>query len=191
MTATERDTAVGVFADRTHAEMALDELHRHGFTADQIGVVIPDGSEKVEVPAVDTDQEALVWEGAVAGAGTGVALGGLLGAALTMAALPGVGAAIVGGLLAGGAAGGGVVGALIGLNVPEEEAHHYEREFHSGRTLVTVRAGPQRYEEAVEILRRVAELPEPWGPRQEGGRLSRLADEDKRPTGGGAVVPAP
>jgi len=54
---------------------------------------------------------------------------------------------------ASGAAIAGLAGALIGLGIPEEEAHYYEGEFKAGRTLVTVRA-PGRYEEAHDILRR-------------------------------------
>jgi hypothetical protein len=60
-------------------------------------------------------------------------------------------AGIFAGLLGGATLGittGGLVGALIGMGVPEEEAHHYESEFHAGRTLVTVQA------EAASILSR-------------------------------------
>lgn len=188
MATVERDTAVGVFADRTHAEYAVEELRRQGFGADQIGFMVLDGFEKVEVPAVDTGNKALA--GAVAGAGAGVTAGTLLGAALTSVALPGAGvAALVGGLLAGGAASGGLLGALIGLNIPEDEARQYEREFHSGRTLVTVKAG-DRYEEAVAILRQAAEKPEPRTPRHAADQLSGLPGE-ARTTSGSAFVPRP
>lgn len=186
MSTVKRTTAVGVFVDRTHAEMAVDELKRQGFGADQIGFIVPNGAEKIEPPLVETETKAL--EGAVVGAGAGVVLGTLTGVALSMAALPGLGAALVGGLLVGGMASGGLVGALIGLNIPEEEAHHYEREFHSGRTLVTVRAG-ERYEEAAAILSQAAERPEPLGPRLRGARLS--GEANAHPSGGGAFVPRP
>jgi hypothetical protein len=46
-----------------------------------------------------------------------------------------------------------VLGALIGLGIPEDEAQFYDREFRSGRTIVTVRPH-QRYDEAVDILHR-------------------------------------
>jgi hypothetical protein len=47
---------------------------------------------------------------------------------------------------------GGLIGTLIGLGIPEEEAHYYHGEVQAGRTLVTFKA-PQRYDEAVNILR--------------------------------------
>jgi len=43
------------------------------------------------------------------------------------------------------------VGALVGLGIPEDEAHYYQGEFESGRTIVTVKA-EARYDEAWRIL---------------------------------------
>jgi hypothetical protein len=182
---------VGVFADRTHAEYAVAELRHSGFTPDQIGFVIPGGSSKVEVPPLDPGTKA--GEGAATGAAAGVALGGLLGAALATVVIPGVGPVIASGLLiavlggaAAGAAGGGILGALIGLNIPEEEARRYEREFHSGRTLVTVRADG-RYDEAVAILRHAAERPEPRAAHARG-RFSPLGDDETGSPGGDSAA---
>jgi hypothetical protein len=42
---------------------------------------------------------------------------------------------------------------LIGLGIPEDEAHYYEDEFKAGRLVVTARA-ENRYEEAAQVLRR-------------------------------------
>ena len=53
----------------------------------------------------------------------------------------------------GGGAVGGIVGALIGLGIPEEDAHYYEGEFKKGKTLVTVHAA-DRASEAWAILTR-------------------------------------
>jgi hypothetical protein len=71
-----------------------------------------------------------------------------------------VGPAIAGGTLgvilsnaAAGAAAGGLVGALAGAGIPEEEAHYYQGEFESGRTIVTV-ATDGRADEARTILSR-------------------------------------
>ncbi|HTU18281.1 MAG TPA: hypothetical protein VMG10_09510 [Gemmataceae bacterium] len=156
MNAPERITAVETFADRTHAECALAELREHGFEEEQIGFLTLDAASEVEPPPHTGTKAA-------AGAATGATLGGLVAAAVATAVFPGVGVAIAGGLLTGvlggavtGAATGGIVGALVGLSIPEHEAHHYERAFHSGQTLVTVRAG-ERYDEAVAILRAAAE----------------------------------
>ena len=97
--------------------------------------------------------------GATTAAVSGGIIGGVVGAAAALL-IPGIGPAIAGGILVAvlggaaiGAAAGGIVGALIGMGVPEEEAHYYEGEFHSGRTLVTVRADG-RQQEATEILHR-------------------------------------
>jgi hypothetical protein len=187
---TDRRTAVGVFADRTHAEYAVEQLRQSGFSPDQIGFIVPDAPNQVEVPPLDPGTKA--GEGAAAGAAAGVALGGLLGAALATVIIPGVGPVIASGLLAAvltgaaaGAASGGILGALIGLEIPEEQARHYEREFHSGRSLVTVRAG-DRYDEAVAILQRAAKWQEPRAhPR---GRSSVLGEDDTGGPGGESAV---
>jgi hypothetical protein len=189
-------TAVGVFADRGQAEQAVEELRRSGFGADQIGFLTPDAPSGLETPPLPPSTKA--EEGAAAGAAAGAAFGGLLGAALASAFIPGAGPVIAGGLLAGviggavtGLAGGGILGALIGLQIPEEEARRYEREFHSGRTLVTVRA-EGRYEEAADILRRAEEARATQGHSHSRSSLSRLADEgDSAPGSGSVFVPPP
>jgi hypothetical protein len=190
---TEPKTAVGVFPDLSHAEYAVEELRRNGFGADQIGFLVSDATRGVEPPTVDPGTKA--GEGATVGTVAGVTLGALLGAALATVALPGVGLVIAGGLLAGvfggavlGGTGGSILGALIGLEIPEEEARHYEREFHSGRTLVTVRADG-RYEEAIAILRRAQEH-EPPNAAPGRGRLSEMAEAGAADVGG-SVVPRP
>ena len=75
------------------------------------------------------------------------------------------------------------------MNIPEEEARHYEL-VHSGRTLVTVRADG-RYDEAVAVLRGAAEY-EPEHHHPARGRLLGLeADIDEAEGGGSAFVPRP
>lgn len=177
MNAPERITAVEVFADRTHAEQAVEELKRHGFTDDQIGFLASEAATGVEPPPLTGTKAE---EGAATGAVAGAAVGGLLGAALATAFIPGIGVVIAGGLMAGilggavtGLASGGIVGALVGLRIPEDEARRYEREFHSGRTLVTVRADG-RYDEAVAVLRAAAEKSLSSPHRHSHGALGRL-----------------
>ncbi len=182
----DRDTAVGVFTDFTHAEQAIEELRSSGFASDQIGF-IADDPEKMEAPPVESSTQA--GKGAAVGSTVGGVLGAALGLAVAVVSLPVAGAVIVGGLLAGaitGGASGGILGALIGLNVPEEEARHFEQQFHSGRSLVTVHAG-DRYEEAVAILRRVAERPEHHHARPRTHDLS----SDSRPDDGAGSVFVP
>lgn len=187
-----RATVVAAFDDRRHARLAVEELYRSGFTAEQVGFIIPEGDPKVEVHPQEGGTKA--EEGAAAGAATGTTLGGLVGAALASSLIPGVGPVIAGGLLAGlvvgaaaGLAGGGLVGTLIGLSIPEEEARGYEKEFQSGRTLVTVRA-EGRCAEAEAILRRVAEGEE--GVKlHPGDRAARVSDTYGPSPGTGSVFP--
>ncbi len=185
-------TAVGVFEDRRHARLAVEQLCEAGFSLEQIGFVTPEGGPVIERPDLETGARA--GEGAAKGAVVGGALGGLVGAALASVVIPGVGPVLAGGLLAaviGGAvtglAGGGLVGALVGLHIPEEHAHHYVKEFHSGRTLVTVRAD-ERYDEALAILKRASEAPEQV-ELHPGARAHRLSRDTSPGPGSGSVFP--
>jgi hypothetical protein len=153
----ERSTVVGVFEHRNDAERAIDELHRAGFTDQQIGFLIRDGGEHTTHDVTtDTSQAG---EGAVGGMLAGAGIGGLVAAAASLL-IPGFGPVLAGGFLATtlggaaiGAAAGGILGALVGMGVPEEEARYYESEFKAGRMLVTVRADG-RFNEARDILYR-------------------------------------
>lgn len=150
----ERSTVVAVFENRDQVRCAEDELRRAGFRPDEFGMAMR-GEHDTLVEEHGTQGAAGLAGGAVAG---GV-LGGLLGAAASLL-LPGVGpvlaAGILGTTLAGAATGavaGGLLGALVGLGVPEEEARYYDREFQSGRIIVTTHARG-RYQEAYDILHR-------------------------------------
>jgi hypothetical protein len=187
----EATTAVGVFEDRRHARIAVDELCRNGFSVEQIGFVMPEETPLVEAPHLE--HPSRTPEGAAAGAAAGGTLGGLLGAALATAFIPGIGPVLAGGVLAGGVAGatlglagGGLLGALLGMSVKEEEARVYEQAFHSGRTIVTVQAG-ERYDEAVAILRRAAAAPE-QEIHTHPGRVHELGDDDIQPGSGRVFI---
>ncbi len=191
MATTGRNVAVGVFDDRLHAEIAVEELVRAGFAPDQIGVVIPDAPPGIEAPHLPTG--SLAREGAMAGATGGAILGAVLGTALSAVLLPGVGLALVGGFFMAALVGasGGILGALLGVGVQEEEAHAHAQAFHSGRSLVTVQAG-DRYDEAVAILNEAAERRDPREEARIRARLADMAEDDTPPPGGGGVfVPQP
>lgn len=154
-----RSTVVAVFADRRHAQKAVQELRDAGFREDQLGVV---AQEKDNTSTGTTPHEhgSHVVEGAVTGVVAGAGVGALWCLGIVTLGLPSIGPLIAGGVFAailasaaGGAAIAGIAGALIGLGIPEEEAHYYEGEFKSGRTLVTVNAD-NRYDEAWSILHR-------------------------------------
>ncbi len=140
-----RSTGVyGVFADRDEAEKAVDRLRKDGFNSGDISVVFPDRELNQEF-AIEKNTKAP--EGALAGGGTGLVVGGVLGwlVGIGTLAIPGVGPLIAAGpivaALAGagvGSAVGGIAGALIGLGVPELEAKRYEEEIKRGRILLSV-----------------------------------------------------
>lgn len=158
MTMTNRSTVVGVFPDRSHAEHAIDELHRLGISDSQIGFVLrgEKGPEGKATP--ETKQEEAGHGAAVGAAGGGVA-GGILAAGASLL-IPGVGPAIAGGVLAAtlgglaiGAAAGGITGALVNLGIPEKEAQHYQSQFEAGHPVVTVDA-PNLREEVLQVFHR-------------------------------------
>jgi uncharacterized protein (TIGR02271 family) len=155
---TDRTTIVGVFADRGHAQQAINELKRAGFEDDQIGVTSRDSTSTTQGDADEGDSYAA--EGGMTGLAAGAGIGALWGLAVISNVLPGIGPAIAGGTLAAllssaaaGAAAAGLAGMLIGLGIPREEAEFYEGEFRAGRTLVTVKSDG-RNAEAQSILRR-------------------------------------
>lgn len=154
-------TIVGVFNDRQQADRAIDELRRAGFSDDRIGVAMryddstPTISEATD--ATDTG-ETHAGTGATTGIVAGLGLGALAGLGVLSGVIPVIGPAIAGGTLgvilsnaAVGAAAGGLVGALAGAGIPEDEAHYYQGEFESGRTIVTVRTDG-RADEARAIM---------------------------------------
>lgn len=159
------EVAIGIFDSRDKAETAVTALYAAGFNSTAIGVVAKQGSDwsnysaasEAATPAEETEEN--VATGAATGAVAGAGIGGLWALGIAAGMLPAIGPIVAGGILgsvlasaAAGAAAGGVVGALVGLGVPEEEARYYDKEVSSGRTLITVNAGP-RYSEAVSILR--------------------------------------
>jgi hypothetical protein len=154
MTTTDRSTLVGVFEDQAFAERALDELHQAGFSNEQVGFAVRNGTVRE-----GAEPETATAPAAATGAVSGGVIGGLVSAAVTLL-IPGFGPAIAGGILVAtlsgialGAVAGGFLGALIALGVPEEEAYYYQREFEAGRIIITVRAG-DRVKDALDILRR-------------------------------------
>lgn len=147
-------TVVGVFDDRRDARLAVEHLQSRGFEGKQIGVVSRD--EEDRTPAEPHDYAG---EGAVAGAVTGIGVGGLWAVGIAAGVLPAIGPALAGGalasiLLSAATAGtaGSLLGALIGIGIPEDEARNYETHVSAGRTIVTVQ-DEGRFSEAASILR--------------------------------------
>src|SRR5258705_12482294 len=134
---TRRKHYVGVFDDRSDAELAARDLRDKGFKDDQIGYAWRDDAGKTQQVGNKSGKMA------ASGAGTGVVLGGLIGAGAALL-IPGIGPVVSGGLLAtalaGGATGavtgavaGGISGALLGLGIPENEAQYSDEQVRDGR----------------------------------------------------------
>ncbi len=158
MANTQRTTLIAAFEDRLEAELAVDELEQAGFAPDDLGYAIR-GADAVQGGMITDTQGAKDRKGAMTGMATGAGLGAVLGAAAALL-IPGVGPVVAGGVLAmafggavAGTAVGGIFGAMTGLGISEDEARFYEKEFHSGRALVAVKAG-SRAADAARILRK-------------------------------------
>ena len=131
---------------QTHpqAEMIVDQLHKAGFSSNDISVLLPN---KQGTKDFAHEHNTKAPEGAVAGAGAGGILGGTLGllAGIGALAIPGLGPFIAAGplmaALSGAAAGasvGGLTGALVGMGIPEIEAKRYEGKVKGGNLLISV-----------------------------------------------------
>lgn len=159
-------TIIGIFADRTDVQDAIEELRDTGFEAKDISIVMRDAGEGKDIA---DNTGANVTGGAVSGATTGAVLGGLAGL-VSAIAIPGLGAFFIGGPIAAalgltgataatvsgattGALAGGLIGGLMGLGLPKEDAEYYEGRVNEGAILVAVPASSiSQQDEIVSIL---------------------------------------
>lgn len=137
-------SVLAIYRTRTEASNAVDALNRAGFRNTDISALLP-ANEGTKDFAHEKHTKAP--EGAAAGAGAGVLLGGGLGwlAGIGALAIPGLGPFIAAGpimaALAGAGAGavtGGLIGSLTGLGIPEYEAKRYEGRIKEGGILISV-----------------------------------------------------
>jgi hypothetical protein len=149
----------GIFRLRSDAERAVAEMHSVGVGEDKLTLLTPGRTEVgiQSVPAVAAEQPGMGKAiGAVIGASAG-----LSGAALVVAAIPGVGpitalgllgAAVLGAAGAGiGAAAGGQIENSMTQGLPEDELFVYEDALRKGRSVVIAladdEAGAARFRE--------------------------------------------
>ncbi|MGV3266462.1 general stress protein [Cytobacillus pseudoceanisediminis] len=135
---------VGAYDTEQEAIQAVEKLRAEGYRPEDISVI---SKNKDDVDAVTEETGTKTEEGLAAGAATGGILGGLTGllAGVGALAIPGIGPIVAAGPIAAtltgaavGAGAGGIAGALIGMGIPEEEAHRYEADVKSGKILVLV-----------------------------------------------------
>src|ERR1700681_3462080 len=157
-----KNTSVfGIYTSYANVENAVDGLKAAGFSNRDISVLFPESAGTKDFAH---EKGTKAPEGATAGAGTGVVLGGAMGWLMGVGALaiPGLGPFIAAGpimaALAGagvGGAVGGVTGALVGMGIPEYEAKRYEGRLQKGGILVSVHCDTsEEIDRAKEILER-------------------------------------
>ncbi len=146
----DQDSVItGMFNDPESAEKAYKSLHERGYKTEDINVVMSDETKKKHF---EQKGETEIGTKALAGAGTGSAIGGTLGAIAgavaaigTTLLIPGLGLVIAGPIaaaLAGAGAGsiaGGAIGALVGSGIPEARAKVYETGIKNGKVVLAVR----------------------------------------------------
>jgi hypothetical protein len=134
----------GIYPSYANVESGVNGLKAAGFSNRDISVLFPAGAGSRDFAH---EKGTKAPEGASAGAGTGVVLGGVMGWLLGVGALaiPGLGPFIAAGpimaaLAGAGAAGvvGGIAGALVGMGIPEYEAKRYEGQVKDGGILLSV-----------------------------------------------------
>jgi hypothetical protein len=167
-----RTTVAALYDNLEAATRAVRELEESSFNPRDISLIANnaetgeagDGPRRA-VGSVSRDTATAAPEGA----GTGAAIGALLGggasllAAAGALAIPGIGPVLAAGPLAAalagagvGAAAGGLIGGLIGLGVPEEEAQRYAEAVRRGGAIVAVKldGGADAAGRATRILER-------------------------------------
>jgi Protein of unknown function (DUF3341) len=153
------EAVFGIYSNREALERAVQALRSAGFSAEDVAIL---GPETLGAHKVGTEKSTKAPEGAAAGAGTGLVLGGALGwlAGVGALAIPGVGPLIAAGPILGALAGagvgsavGGIAGALVGTGIPEFEAKRYQEEISHGHILLSVHSDtPEERERAKTIL---------------------------------------
>ena len=138
-----------VFRERAKANQAYHWLMTHGYTSDDVNVLMSDTTRS------QFEEENKGKEHAGSHATEGVATGGTIGSVIgataaaifaigTSVAIPGLGLMVAGPIVAGlagagaGAVAGGLVGGLIGLGIPESNAKAYEKALHDGGVVIGV-----------------------------------------------------
>lgn len=147
----------GLFKARSSAERAIDDLAAHGWSRDDVSLLMSDATQGREFGLAMATK-------APEGAATGGTIGGVIGAiaaglvALGVVVVPGLALVAAGPIVAtlaglgAGAAAGGLTGALIGLGFPEHEARFYNEQIERGGILVGVYTHDDRAGQAAKVL---------------------------------------
>jgi hypothetical protein len=135
----------GVFPNLEGAKRALADLEAHGFTHQDISLLVH--AENRDKDALAPEKHTESPRGMAAGATAGGVIGGSLGLLSGLGALvfPGVGPLLAFGPILGaltgagmGGAAGGVVGTFIGVGIPKHKADYLQDVVKKGGILVSV-----------------------------------------------------
>src|ERR1051326_8031766 len=150
--------AFGIYSDRIGLENAVEALKAHGFRNTDISVLFPETQGTKDFAH---EKHTKAPEGATAGAGAGVVIGGTLGwlAGIGALAIPGIGpflaaGPVVAALAGAGAAGvaGGIIGGLAGLGIPEYVAKRYEGRIRKGGILLSVHCDDSDWTKRAKVI---------------------------------------
>lgn len=154
-----RHSVFGIFHDQHSLDRTVEILKSQNFRNSDISVLMPSrhGTKDFAFEKKSKAPEGATT-GAAAGALGGVVLGWLVGAGAL--AIPGLGPFIAAGPIMAAIAGagvggtvGGVAGGLIGLGIPEYEAHRYAGFIKEGGMLISIHVDDDKWEDkAREIL---------------------------------------
>ena len=186
-------TVVGIYVDSDTARAGIEQLHAHGFTKDEISLVVRESEAAAEIPSQAAAEKAGNSTGAgvaLGGVGGGI-LAGLIGAGLLAIPVPGrswqpgglprLPAAPRLGQQRGG------IATTIALGVSEDVAEEYGRRIEQGDFLVMVLANEGEDEERARRTmsdsgaRDVASYPYQARPKEfpgTGGTLNEEANPD-------------
>ncbi len=149
----------GSFRDRESAERAYNSLKERGYTDKEINIMMSNETRSKYFEHDTANKDVTTdFENKASGAGTGIAIGGIIGAGAgiiaalgTSLVIPGLGLVIAGPIAAGlaGAVGGSIVGAMISAGVPRDRALKYEDRIRRGDIFIGVQP---RSDEDASIL---------------------------------------
>jgi hypothetical protein len=166
----------GIYSSEANAAEGVDQLRLAGFQNTDVSVLYAENAGNKDLA---TEKNSKAPEGAAAGAGTGLVIGGALGwlAGIGALMIPGVGPFIAAGpiiaMLSGIGVGGtlgGVTGGLIGAGMPEYEAKRFEGRIHKGGILMSVHC------DSADLIKRAKVILESTGAQDISSSAEAKAD---------------
>lgn len=152
--------AIGVLANRSDTEQAIQMLNEHEFSMEQVSVIAQDSELEGDVPQsvkIQSQIKSPVKKGATTGGTVGAISGLLVG--LGTIAIPGLGPVMLAGVTAttlmtsiAGAATGGLIGALVRMRIPEKDAATYNNFVAKGYYIILVEGRMEEIQNAETIL---------------------------------------